>query len=77
MARHQYVGQNYNIKTDNKFFEVVTKIKVFWNGSNKSIIFAKKLENIKLKECLLNSVQNLLPSRCLSKENKDKTIIRG
>jgi hypothetical protein len=50
MARHQYVGQNDNIKTDNKFFEIVAKIKIFVNDSSKSIIFAKELEHIKLKE---------------------------
>jgi hypothetical protein len=44
ISDQQNVGQNYNLKKVNKFFENVAKLKT---------LFMKKLELIKFEECLL------------------------
>jgi hypothetical protein len=42
-SRHQDVEQTNNLGIDNKSFENVAKVAIFWKDSNKKISFIHKL----------------------------------
>jgi hypothetical protein len=43
--RHQNVGRNHNLLTDNKSFENVAKVQAFGNNSNESKLHSRKIKS--------------------------------
>jgi len=63
-----YAGQNHNIKTSNKSFEMMTQSKYFGTIlTNPYCIYEEIKSRLKLGNACYHSVQNLLYSSSLSK----------
>jgi hypothetical protein len=66
LSRHQSVGQNYDIKIDNRCFENVAQFKYLGTTvTNENLIQEEDKRRLKSGVCY-HSVQNLLFSRLLS-----------
>jgi hypothetical protein len=71
MSRDQNVGQNHNIKTDNKSFERVEQFKYLGTTlMNRNSIHEELKSKLKSGNACSHSVQNLLSSRLLPKNVK-------
>jgi hypothetical protein len=73
MSRNQNVGQNHNIKIDNKSFESVEEFKYFGTTlTNRNSIQEEIKGRLKSGNVCYDSVQDLLSSSLLSKNTKIK-----
>jgi hypothetical protein len=71
MSRNQNAGHNHNIKIDNKSFERVEEFKYLGATlMNRNSIHEEIKSRLKLGNACYHSVQDLLPSRLLSKNTK-------
>jgi hypothetical protein len=79
LSHHQNVGQNRDIKTSNRSFENVSQFKYLETTvTNQNLIQEEMKRRLNSGNACYHSVQNLMPSRLLSKNLKIriyKTII--
>jgi hypothetical protein len=79
LSRHQNAGQNRNIKITNRSFENVSQFKCLGTTvTNENLIKEEIKKRLNSGNACYHSIQNLLPSRLLSKNLKIriyKTII--
>jgi hypothetical protein len=70
VSRHQNAGQSYDIKIANRCFENVAKFRYLGTITNQNLIQEKIKRRLNSSNACYHSVQNLLPSRWLSKNIK-------
>jgi len=71
MSRDQNAGRSHNMKTDNRFFEMVEEFKYLGTTlTNQNSIQEEIMSRLKSQNACYHSVQNILSSSLLSKNLK-------